>query len=243
MKLRNTSKNYLPRETIQMKYRIRITPETMKPPFTGTEVYNNSCKLKNNKSPPDNAEMVKYAPIEISNEIANIYNIMAETGESADAIRRGILHPIPKPPKKDTKVNVRPISLLSVLRNFLALCMIERCWDRMKQVIPKDQAAYQVGRSTTEQVFALKVMAEKAIISEKYEIFFILLVMSKAFDTVSREELLTMLSDFLTNSELHIMKMLIMDVILNVKVGDTIGIDILTGVGIPNVIVYQLYCS
>ena len=136
-----------------------ITPETMNPPFTGTEVYNNSCKLKNNKSPPDNvyAEMVKYAPIEISNEIANIYNIMAETGESADAIRRGILHPIPKPPKKDTKVNVRPISLLSVLRNILALCMIERCWDRMKQVIPKDQAAYQVGRSTTEQVFALKV--------------------------------------------------------------------------------------
>ena len=49
---------------------------------------------------------------------------------------------------------------------------------------------------------------------------------------MSREKLLTMLSDFLTNSELHIMKMLIMDVILNVKVGDTIGIDILTGVGI-----------
>ena len=122
--------------------------------------------------------------------------------------------------------------MLSVLRKFLALCMIERCWDRMKQVIPKDQAAYQVGRSTTEQVFTLKVMAEKAIISEKYEFFFILLDMSKAFDTVSREKLLTMLSDFLTNSELHIMKMLIMDVILNVKVGDTIGIDILTGVGI-----------
>ena len=41
--------------------------------------------------------------------------------------------------------------------------MIQRCWDRPKNEIPVEQAAYQPGRSTAEQVFCVKTIAEKAI--------------------------------------------------------------------------------
>ena len=229
-------KNVFSKETDILEDLPNITPEQMTPPFNAEEVYKASNKLKNNKSPgPDNvhAELIKYAPIEISQQIAKIYNITAETGENIDMIKKGILHPIAKPMKKKGPIsNLRPITLLSVLRKILALIMIERCWNKMKDVIPKSQAAYQVGRSTTEQVFALKILAEKAIINENYEIFFILLDMPKAFDTVNRGKLLSMLADFLTNSELHIMKVLIMDITLNVKVGNTVGNDIKTEIGI-----------
>ena len=49
-----------------------------------------------------------------------------------------------------------------MLRKILAVCLIDRCWGRMKEKIPKNQAAYQAGRSTAEQVFAIKLIAEKA---------------------------------------------------------------------------------
>ena len=56
--------------------------------------------------------------------------------------------------------------------------------------IPKSQAAYQRGRGTTEQALALKLLIDKAITSSDYDVFILLLDMSKAFDTVNRKVLL-----------------------------------------------------
>ena len=55
-----------------------------------------------------------------------------------------------------------------------------------KQIIPLTQAAYNEGRSTTELVLALRLLAEKAITSSNYEIHLLMLDMSKAFDTIQR---------------------------------------------------------
>ena len=129
-----------------------------------------SKKLKNRKSPGiDNlvGEYLKYAPDIIHSEISEILNIMAKTGEYPLEIRKGILNPLPKPGKKaGPPENLRPIILLSILRKILAICLIERCWSKLSTQIPLSQAAYQVGRSTTEQVFAIKLLAEKAITSQ-----------------------------------------------------------------------------
>ena len=113
---------------------------------------------------------------------------MAETGNYPIEIKKGILIPIPKPknPKKPN-FNLRPIILLSILRKVMAICLIDRTWNRIEKYIPKSQAAYQSGRSTTEQVFTIKTLAEKAIISENYTIYLAMFDMSKAFDTVDRK--------------------------------------------------------
>ena len=102
----------------------------------------------------------------------------------------------------------------------------------MKTRIPITQAAYQSGRSTTEQVFAVKILAEKAITSENYNIFLLMLDMSKAFDTVSRSKLMSILESILADCELHMMHILINDIILNVRLGDKTGSNINTSVGI-----------
>ena len=60
------------------------------------------------------------------------------------------------------------------LRKLLTICLMRRTWDRLKTRIPLDQAAYQDGRSTTEQVFSMKLLAEKAITSSDYKIYFLL---------------------------------------------------------------------
>ena len=62
--------------------------------------------------------MVKYAPVEIYQLIAEILNNSVETNDYLKVLKIGILNPLQKPPKKGMvrKNNVRPIILLSISR-------------------------------------------------------------------------------------------------------------------------------
>ena len=145
-----------------------------------------------------NAEMLKQAPDDVHKMIAEILNTSVETDDYLK------ITPLQKPPKKGMmkkKNNVRPITLLPIVRKILAMCVIERTRERLKHKIPKDQAAYQKGRSTTEQVFALKTLVEKAITSQNYNIIITMIDMSVAFDTVSRCKLMKQLEAFIEPHE------------------------------------------
>ena len=56
--------------------------------------------------------------------------------------------------------------------------------------------------------------------------------MSKAFDTVSRSKLMSILESILADCELHMMHILTNDITLNVRLGDKTGRNINTSVGI-----------
>ena len=142
-------------------------------------------------------------------------NSTSETGQYPEDVRRGILKSLAEPPKKDERVNIRPIILLPVLRKVITTTLINRCWEHIKDHIALSQSAYQKGGSTIEQVFTVKILAEKAIISEKCDIF-LFLDMSKAFDTVNCSKLMEILKTILTPSEPYIICLLINDLILNV---------------------------
>ena len=166
-------------------------PSKLEKPFTTEEISQAASKLKNGKSAGcdgTQAEYIKYAPVEIHKQIAIIFNRIAETGEQLKELNLGILTPLQKPGrKKGPPENIRPIILLSVIRKILTICMMKRIWNRLSKDIPTEQAAYQPGRGTTEHVWAVKMITEKAIISSNYKIYLILLDMSKAFDTVNRK--------------------------------------------------------
>ena len=73
------------------------------------------------------------------------------------------------------------------------------------------------------------MIAEKAITSSTYNTYLLLLDMSKAFDTVCRNKLLTDLQEV---DEMHMMAILISDVVLTVKLGKELGEQFKTEVGI-----------
>ena len=136
------------------EHNIKLYPPTeMQIPFTGDEICQAAKSLKNGKSAgADNlqAEYIKYACPTIHNHISEIYNTVAKTGENLEELKLGILTPTQKPNKKKGPMDhLRPIMLLSVLRKILTICIIKRIWDRLSERIPKEQAAYQGGRSTT----------------------------------------------------------------------------------------------
>lgn len=212
-----------------------MKPTEMKAPFSETEVKDAIDSLKNNKSPGIDdivAEQLKYGPNTIQNGIADLLNDIAKTGEYPIEIKEGILIPIPKPGKTKGPVgNLRPIILLSMIRKILAICLIRRIHDKLNEHIPVSQAAYRGGRSTTELVFTVKTLAEKAITSYSYETFILLLDMSKAFDTVDRGKLFEDLSKILNDDELHLISILIKDVELVVRCGKSEGTKFKTNIG------------
>ena len=229
-----------------------LKPVEMKIKFTESEIQKVLKCLKNNKSPgidEIHPEQLKYSPDIISKEISNILNDMAKTGEKQKEITLGIPRLIQKEGKKQgPTTNLRPIILLSVLRKILAICMVNRIGEKLLRIIPKSQAAYQSGRSTTEQVFVFKSMAEKAISSNNYNTHILMMDMSKAFDTVKRDILLSDLKMIVDDDELHILKLLIDDVRLVVKCGNSLGVEFSTNVGVPqgdclSPILFILYLS
>ena len=86
-------------------------------------------------------------------------------------------------------MNVRPTVLLSVIRKILTIILIHRTGNCMKEAISRSQATYQKDKSTTELVFSLKTMTQKAISTDNYNIWITLMDMLKAFDSVSRKKL------------------------------------------------------
>jgi len=111
--------------------------------------------------------------------------------------------------------------------------LLLRNLERLKTKIPLTQSAYQSGRSTTEQVFAFKILAEKAITSADYKVTLLMLDMSKAFDTVKRRNLVEILREFLLPDKLHMMKILIEDVRLRIRIRTEISEPFITNMGVP----------
>ena len=90
-------------------------------------------------------------------------------------------------------------------------------------IIPNTQAAYTEGRSTTELVFAFKILAEKAITSSEYEINLLMLDMSKAFDTIQRGYLFDDLKQILNPDKLCLIHLLLDNVEIAVKLENELG--------------------
>ena len=214
-----------------------IPPMPMKQKFTPAEIKKAIKKLKNNKAAGIDdlqAEQLKYGPNIIACEIADILNECASTGKHPKEIKLGVLCAIQKPGKPlGPCKSQRPIVLLSMLRKILAIIMLDRVGDKIRRKIPPSQAAYGKGRSTTEHVMAVKLLAEKAITSADYEIFILMKDMSRAFDTVNRKTLMTDLQSVLDPDELHIAKLLLKDVSLTVRCGSVYGEQFKTTIGTP----------
>ena len=187
------------------------------------------CKkfLKNGKSAgidQVNAEIIKYAPESTHKELAKLYNQIAKTGDIPSELITGLLAPLPKPFKTPgPPENLRPIILLSTVRKILTIIMLERIWIKIKPYIPKEQAAYQAGRGTTEQLLSVKILCEKAITTSDFNIYLQLIDMSKAFDTINRKLLFKNLETILGDDEMHILSILTNRPKIGIKLEQQIG--------------------
>ena len=117
-----------------------MPPTRMAIPFTANEIRKAIAKMEPNKSPGCDeipVELIKHAPDKIHEQIAKIYNNMAETVDIPKEVTHGILKPLQKPSKANCPPsNLRPIILLYSLRKILAACITNRIKDRLEAEIP-----------------------------------------------------------------------------------------------------------
>ena len=76
------------------------------------------------------------------------------------------------------------------------------------------------------------MLVEKAVITQDYNIILLLIDMSKAFDTVDRNKLMNQLEELLNAYEMRMMHLLIADVELFVRMGNEMGDNIRTNIGV-----------
>lgn len=125
---------------------ITYAPKEMKLTSRKEEVSWTAKKIKPQRSPvPDElgSEVIKYAPIEIHHEIAKILNSIASKKYHVEELTLDLLQPLQKPEKcKGRPENLRPVTLPSLLRKLLTICIKERTWNRLKNYKSVDQASY-----------------------------------------------------------------------------------------------------
>ena len=95
---------------------LTVPPCKMTKEFTAKEIQKLSNKLNTDKAPgPDKlkCEFIKNAPPSTHQQIADIYNSTAATGDNPTAMVHELLHPVQKPgKKKGPPDNLRQIILL-----------------------------------------------------------------------------------------------------------------------------------
>ena len=214
-------------------------PTPMNPPFSVTEIKKAIKSLKFNKSPGiDNltSEELKMGPEELYESITSLLNTIASTGKYPKVLNHGILIPLQKPGKPKGPVgNLRPVILSTLLRKVMAICMLNRITSKLygESNIPVTQAAYRPGRSTTEHVMSLKLLIEKAISADNYEIIILLKDLSKAFDNVDRSKLIQILKNILSPDELHMVTIMLKDTSLQIRYDGKLGETFKSDIGVP----------
>ena len=109
---------------------------------------------------------------------------------------------------------------------------MKRINSRLDSAIPISQAAYRKNRSTTEHVFATKLIIERTISSTDETVYLLLLDMSKAFNSIQRNTLIEDLKNVLNQDKLHLIRILL-DVKIAAKSGNYKSQFINTNPGAP----------
>ena len=90
--------------------------------------------------------------------------------------------------------NYRGISLLSIAGKILARIILNRLISLVsEEALPETQCGFRTGRSTIDIVFTIRQIQEKCIEQHK-DLFAVFIDLTKAFDTVNREALWSVLS-------------------------------------------------
>ena len=151
-----------------------------------------TSSLKNRRAPgicSITAELLKKGGDSMIKWLAYIINIVWIKKTIPDDWRRGIILPFWKNKgNKEVCSNHRGITLLSIPGKLFAMILLERIRPTFHNHRRSEQAGFTAGRSTTEQIFAIRQIKEKSKEFNK-STYIAFIDFKAAFDSVSRDSL------------------------------------------------------
>ena len=211
-------------------------PKKLNRMITTDEVTKAVKQMANNKAPGKdniNVELIKYAPKELHKEISKILNDIFTNNDNEIQLGNGILLPIPKPKKIQGPVkNLRPITLLEVIRKILSKIFMNRIDEKINKHISQTQSAYRKNRSTTDIVWAHRWITAKTQIQD-ITVYITGIDMSTAFDTIDREKIIKIAEQIIDEDESRILRILLAETTLEVNIDKAQATPFKSNIGSP----------
>ena len=147
--------------------------------------------LKNNRAPGEDSitsKLIKYGGRKLWNRIHQLIKIIWETEQMPQEWGTAIICPIYKQGDKLECRNYRGISLLNVTYKIFTN-LLTRCIEPyVDEILGDHQCGCRKGRSTTDQIFCLRMILEKEC-EYKVDICQLYIDYKQVYDTINRAEL------------------------------------------------------
>ena len=161
-------------------------PEEDLQPILCEEVEIAVASLKKGKSAGvDNipAELVQAGGETMIDVLTEICNRIWRTGEWPISWTQSLIITLPKTGNLQLCQNYRTISLISHSSKVMLKVILNRLKPQAKEIIAEEQAGFRAGRSTTEQIFNLRILSEKYL-QHQQNLYHVFIDFKKAFDRV-----------------------------------------------------------
>ena len=210
-------------------------PRSPQRQISSAEVSNALKKLNNGRSPgPDGVpgELSKYGRENLAPHIACLFNSMFTTHQHLD-LGCGTLVPLQKPGKTvGSPGDLHPIVLLTSLCKTLSIITLRRISSKVGEYLSPTQSGFRAGRSTADLVWSHRWFAATCQ-HYRREMTILGIDMSKAFDCIRRDKLLTVLESFLTEDDVRLVRVLLTNTTLQVRIGRAVSESLETTIGTP----------
>ena len=241
-------------DALQEWFEEQFTDENDEPPypFTGDprplqapvkEAEVDKAITNGRASGPDgiNVELLKYASDIISKPITRIINSVFETHLPIKAVGQGILIALPKTKKPPgPPSNLRPIVLLNSIRKVLSNVTLCRIREKTDKFTGDCQSGFKRGRSCADIVWAQRMWVS-VVMSKHWDFHKMRIDMSRAFDTIKRSKTLDVLHQAGCNNDaLRLVRLLLADTRLKVRVKTAHSAEFETTIGSPKEMVFHL---
>ena len=129
------------------------------------------------------AELVQAGGETMINVLTEICNRIWRTGEWPTPWTQSLIITLPKKGNLQLCQNYRTISLISHSSKVMLKVILNRLKPQAEEIIAEEQAGFRAGRSTTEQIFNLRILCEKYL-QHQQNLYHVFIDFKKAFDRV-----------------------------------------------------------
>ncbi|GFR64021.1 endonuclease-reverse transcriptase [Elysia marginata] len=161
-------------------------------PILEDEVRSAIRKMKTGKATgPDGVSIELIEALEDygTEQVTALLNSIYETGNIPADISKSIFVALPKKPGAVECEHHRTISLMSHITKILLRVIMMRVRNKIKPEIAAEQCGFVEGKGTTNAVFTLRVLIERALEVQK-DVYLCFIDYTKAFDRIRHDEII-----------------------------------------------------
>ena len=129
------------------------------------------------------AELVQAGGEDVITALTTICNKIWQTGKWPTPLTQSLVITLPKKGNLQQCQNYQTVSLISHPSKVMLKIILNRSKPEAEKIIAEEQAGFRAGRSTTEQIFSLRILCGKYL-QHQQDFYYFFIDFKKAFDRV-----------------------------------------------------------